>query len=86
MVASEFPSEGCEELLNICCTWQSVISKILTLEREERRKAAEELGGYFNYPDEREPNSFLHIYTMGDIVFITTLNDVGLGGERSIWH
>lgn len=58
-----------------------MISKILILEREERRKVVEELGGYFNYLDEREFNSFFYIYIMGDIVFIIILNDVGFGGK-----
>lgn len=38
----------------------------------EVRKAEEELEGYFNYPGEREPDSFLHIYTTGNSIFITT--------------
>lgn len=42
------------------------------IRKGEARKAEEELGGYFIYPGEREPNSFLHIYTTGNIIFITT--------------
>lgn len=48
----------------------------------ERRKPTEELGGSFNYSDEREPNGFLHMDTTEDITFIATLNGIGLGEER----
>lgn len=54
----------------------------LTTERVKRGKTMEGLGGYFKYSDEREPNGFLHVCTTEDIIFIATLNGIGLGEER----
>lgn len=48
----------------------------------KRGRAVGKLGGDFNYSDERDPNSFLHMYTTEDIIFIAPQKSIGLGEEK----